>query len=299
MQRANISIVGAGNVAQALAPELVRAGYRLEEIIARAAPDSVRRAQSLARKVHARVAKLDQSLLESRIVLVCVSDDAILPSARLLARLGGWSGKVVLHCSGARSSEELAPLRKAGAAVGSLHPMMTFVAGVQPSMAGVPFAVEGDPAAVRVARRMALDLGGTVFSIAKEAKPLYHAVGSFCSPMIVFTLVTAERVARAAGIPESKIGAVMHPILQRTINNYLRSGPAAAFSGPIQRADLETIRLHLDALKAVPGAREVYLALARSALPSLPVRDRSAVEKLLEGKRQKQKGKKKTLSTEN
>ncbi len=196
---------------------------------------------------------------------------------------------MVLHCSGARSSDELAPLRKAGAAVGSLHPMQTFVAGVQPAMRGVPFALEGDPAAVRVARRIARDLGGSVFTISKNAKPLYHAVGSFCSPMIVFTLATAERVARAARIPEQKIAAVMHPILQRTINNYLQHGPAAAFSGPIQRADIETIRLHLRSLARVAGAREVYLALARSGLMSLPVRDRRAVEELL-AERKKAKG---------
>ncbi len=284
MLRPAISIIGAGNVAQALAPELARVGYRIEEIVAREAPDSFRRAQRLARQVRARAAKLDQARLNSVIVLVCVSDDAIFPTARVLARVGRWTGKVVLHCSGARSSDELEALRKAGAAVGSLHPMMTFVAGMQPSMAGIPFAVEGDSAAMRVAHRIARDLGGTVFNISKKAKPLYHAVGSFCSPMIVFTLVTAERVARAAGIPESKIAAVMHPILQRTINNYLQHGPAAAFSGPIQRADLETIRLHLRSLKRVPGAKEVYLALARSGLQSLPVGNKRAVKKAFKRK---------------
>jgi predicted short-subunit dehydrogenase-like oxidoreductase (DUF2520 family) len=286
-----ITIVGSGNLAQALAPELLRAGYRLDEIVlARSSPNSLRRAHRLARSVRANAVKVDDARFDSQILLVCVSDDAILPTARALAGVGRWKGKVALHCSGARSSDELAPLRKAGAAIGSVHPMMTFVAGVQPSMKDIPFAVEGDAAAVRVARRLARDLGGSVFSIAKQAKPLYHAVGSFCSPMIVFTLVTAERVARAAGIPESQIRAVMHPILRRTINNYLAHGPAAAFSGPIQRGDLETVALHLEALKRVPAAREVYLALARSGLLDLPVRDRRAVGQLLAGA--KSKGKK-------
>ncbi len=287
-----ITIVGSGNLAQVLAPELLRAGYRIDEIVlARSSPSSLRRAHRLARSVRANAVKVDDARFDSQILLACVSDDAILPTARALAGRGGWKGKVALHCSGARSSDELAPLRKAGAAVGSLHPMMTFVAGVQPSMKDIPFAVQGDAAAVRVARRLARDLGGSVFSIAKPAKPLYHAVGSFCSPMIVFTLVTAERVARAAGIPESQIRAVMHPILRRTINNYLAHGPAAAFSGPIQRGDLETIRLHLRSLNRVPGALDVYRALAHSGLLSLPVAHRRAIEELFkEGKRGKGKG---------
>ena len=35
-------------------------------------------------------------------------------------------------------------LRARGAAVASVHPLMTFVRGTRPSIAGVPFAIEGD-----------------------------------------------------------------------------------------------------------------------------------------------------------
>ena len=61
-------------------------------------------------------------------------------------------GKVVLHSSGAFSSDELAVLRRLGARVASVHPMMTFVAGVSPSLNDVGFAIEGDWEAVRVAK---------------------------------------------------------------------------------------------------------------------------------------------------
>jgi len=50
---------------------------------------------------------------------------------------------------------------------------------------------------------------------------------------------------------------------------------------PINRAGINTIRKHLEALREVPGARDIYLALARSALRNLPVRDRKAVRKIL------------------
>lgn len=280
-KRPTISLIGSGNIASALAPALRAAGYRIQEIVSRDGPRSRRRARSLARRVGATVTVLPSARLQSGLVWFCVSDDAIASCARALASATDWEGKIALHSSGALSSGELAALRRRGAAVASLHPMMTFVPGSAPSLAGVSFAVEGDPVAVRAARRIARQVGGNVFTIRPQAKVLYHALGSFSSPMVVATLVMAERIARAAGIPPAQAKKVMRPILRRTIENYLQHGAAAAFSGPLQRADLTTVRQHLQALKKVRGAREVYVRLARAAIQTLPVRDRRALEKIL------------------
>jgi len=280
-KRPSITLVGPGNLGRVLGLALHAAGYHIEEIVSRDAPESRKRARALARQVGAHAATYPNARLASDIIWLCASDDAIAPTAAILAKRGNWKGKIALHSSGARSSRELDPLRQRGAAVGSLHPMQTFVRASRATLAGVSFAVEGDPAAVRVGRRIARDLGGSVFTIRPEAKVLYHAIGSFCSPMIIATLATAERIAHAASIPPAAAKRIMHPILRQTIANYLAKGPAAAFSGPINRADINTIRKHLEALRHVPGARQIYLALARSALLSLPIRDRQAVHKIL------------------
>ena len=165
--------------------------------------------------------------------------------------------------------------------MGSLHPMMTFVPGVRVRMAEVPFAIEGDREAVRVARRIVRDLKARFFAISKRNKPLYHAFGSFSSPMVIATLAMAERVAAAAGVPARMRRDVMLPIVKKTFRNYLEASADKAFSGPIARGDVNTIRRHLKALRTVPGARELYLALARSALRNLPVRNRRAVAQVL------------------
>lgn len=279
--RPTIAIIGSGSLASALAVALRAAGYRIEEVLARDSPASLRRARALARRIGARAVAVDSAVLASDLVWFCVSDDAITPAARSLAAASEWKGKIALHSSGALSSDELAPLRRRGAAVASLHPMMTFVPGLVPALAGVSFAVEGDPTAVRVARRIARDLKGNVFTIRTGAKVLYHALGSFSSPMVIATIALAERIARAAGIPPAQAARIMHPILRQTIDNYLRRGAAAAFSGPITRADVVTVGKHLQALKKVPEARAVYIHLARSALDTLPVRDRKALKKIL------------------
>ena len=276
-----IAIVGPGNLATALSLALRKAGYRITEVVSRDLPESRARARVLAGKTGARAATHVSAELMADAVWLCVTDDAIAPCARALARVTNWKGKIALHSSGALTSDQLAPLRRRGASVAALHPMMTFVRGASPSMKGVMFAVEGDPAAVAMARRIAQDLGGHAFRIGKRNKTLYHAFGSFSSPLMIATLALAERVALAAGVPKAAVRDAMLPIARRTFENFLRGGTAAAFSGPLNRGDVRTVARHLRALGKVKGAREVYVALARSVVDALPVKNRAALRKLL------------------
>jgi predicted short-subunit dehydrogenase-like oxidoreductase (DUF2520 family) len=146
----------------------------------------------------------------------------------------------------------------------------------------VSFAVEGDRKAVAAAGKIVRDLGAEVFPIRKKSKTLYHALGSFSSPLLVATLATAERVGRAAGLSPTQTRKITGPILRQTLKNYQERGAAAAFSGPIKRGDLSTIRRHLRELKRVAGAGEVYRALVQSALIDLPSRNRRELLGLLQ-----------------
>ena len=279
----SLAIIGPGNLGSALARALHGAGYRISEIVYRR---SGARARRLAAQVGSKAASLDKAQLAAEIVWICVPDASIAGCARALAARPGWQKKVVLHPSGALASNELEALRRRGAAVGSAHPLMTFVRRSSPGLAGVPFALEGDPAAVRAARRMLRDLGAESFSIRSQDKALYHAWGTFASPLLVALLTTAERVAMAAGV-RSAAGARrrMLPILQQTLRNYGALGPADAFSGPLVRGDVATVRRHLQALRKVPAARQVYLALAQMALLTLPVRNHQQLKQALGNER--------------
>jgi predicted short-subunit dehydrogenase-like oxidoreductase (DUF2520 family) len=276
-----IAIVGAGKLGSTLALALRKAGYGISEIVHRDRSESRRNARVLARELRARAATATDAKLDADIVWLCVSDAAITSTARELALRTAWKGKIALHSSGALPSDELRSLARRGAVIGSLHPMMTFVRGSSPDLRGLSFAVEGDPHAVRVARRIARDLGGRVFDIRSEAKALYHASGSFASPLTVTTLMLAEQAAGAAGLKPKQARSVLAPIIQRTIENYLKNGPQAAFSGPIARGDIVTVQRHLQELRKLPAARAAYVALVRAAMEQLPVRGRRELSALL------------------
>jgi len=276
-----VSIVGAGNLGTALALTLPPAGYPVKFVASRgkrlARPDTKR----LARRVKARLVELGKEPLDSSLIWITVPDDAIADTALRLADTQDWRGRTVFHSSGALTSDALAPLRSRGAKVASVHPSMTFVRGIVPQMSGVAFSIEGDPGATRIAKRIVADLDGTSYAIKKRNKVLYHAFGSFASPLVIALMTSLEDVAQAAGIKSASIKSIMVPLLQQTLRNYLQRDAASAFSGPVARGDVATVRRHLEELKVVPQAREVYVALTKAAIKNLPVKNRKALEKAL------------------
>ena len=276
--RPSISIVGPGNLGTALALTLPSAGYDVKFLATRHKRAHVR---ALARKIQAQLVAPGEQALTTDIVWITVPDDAIAGVARLLARSQEWKGKLVFHSSGALTSDELSPLRAKGARVASVHPMMTFVRATVPEMAGIAFAIEGDATTTRVARSVVADLGGRAFVIKGQSKVLYHVFGSFASPLVIALMASLEQVARAAGIRQSEIKRVMEPLLSQTLRNYLNQDAASAFSGPLVRGDVATVRKHLAELRKLPEARAVYVALARASLNFLPVRNRELLEKEL------------------
>jgi predicted short-subunit dehydrogenase-like oxidoreductase (DUF2520 family) len=275
-----IAIVGPGRLGTALAMELRRAEYSISEIVSGNSSTSRRKARALAKLAHSRTAR-SGGRLHGDLVWFCVPDREIARAARQLADAADWQGKIALHSSGALGSDELRGLRLRGAAVASVHPLMTFVLRSVPTLKGVPFALEGDPAAVKAARRIIRDLGAEAFPISKSRKMAYHAWGAFTSPLLIALLVTAESVTRAAGLSTAGARRKALPILRQTLANYGRLGPSGAFSGPIVRGDAQVVREHLKALKGVPEARAIYLALARVGLRHLPARNRGRLEKVL------------------
>ena len=120
------------------------------------------------------------------------------------------------------------------------------------------------------------------FSIRKKEKAAYHAWGTFASPLFTALLATMEQVAVLAGVGRRAAKRRMIPILLQTLANYAAFGAAGAFSGPIVRGDVDTVKKHLRVLRSRPAASEVYAALVRGALHNLPAKNKSALKQLLD-----------------
>jgi predicted short-subunit dehydrogenase-like oxidoreductase (DUF2520 family) len=285
-RKPTIAILGPGRLGSSLALALKSAGYSIREIISRSRASSIKSATALAHKVGAKASSLAKARLDADLLWLCVPDSQVSAIARKIAARTTFIRRPTLpkfayHSSGALTSDELDPLRQLGASVASVHPLMTFVRGASPALQDVPFALEGDRQAIRMAQTIAHDLGGEPFLISAQTKPLYHAWGAFLSPLLVASLIASEQVAHAAGLSTRHARKKMMPIIRQTLANYVVLGPAGSFSGPLVRGDTHVLRRHLAHLKKLPEARAVYLALTSAALRHLPTRRRAELARIL------------------
>jgi len=276
----SIAIVGPGRLGAALAVHLDRAKYQVEEIVAGNTAKSLARAKILARRMRARASGAGTARLDSDLVWFCVPDSEIVNASEQFVRKS-WKGQFAFHSSGVLSSEALSALRKRGAHVASVHPLMTFIEGSLPGLKGVTFAIEGDTAAVRLAASVVRSLNGVPRRIRKREKAAYHAFATMICPLLVALLASAEEAARLAGISAHEARRRLLPIIQQTLANYQAFGPAKAFTGPIVRGDAETVRRHLNALAKSSSARNAYAGLARAALELLPCRRETELAQVL------------------
>jgi predicted short-subunit dehydrogenase-like oxidoreductase (DUF2520 family) len=242
------SLVGPGRVGASLAAWLAAAGAR-----------SAGRA---GRGDLGRLATAGQDLL-----LLSVPDDVLPEVAAALAARP--QARIVLHTAGGLPAAVLGPLREAGSAVGTFHPLKAFPRSLpDPAQAcGVFFALDGDPEAVLLGRRLAVALGGEAAEVAAAARPLYHFAATLAAGGVTTLLAAAAEIAERLGLPPA-VARGYGELARGAVAQVLDSGDAAAaLTGPAARGDLATVERHLAELaqgapEKLPLARE----LARETL---------------------------------
>jgi predicted short-subunit dehydrogenase-like oxidoreductase (DUF2520 family) len=223
-------------------------------------------------------------------VLIAVSDNAIEPVARELARERG-SIRVALHTCGSYGPELLEPLNRIGVSCGSIHPLQTITDGTRGAIAvrGCAFAISGDDEAAAWAKEIAQVFGGEILHIRPDARHLYHASAVMASNYLAAILDTAQELMGLAGISEAAALRALAPLARTSLENALTEGPVKALTGPVVRGDASTIAAHTLALeRSDDSARQLYRAAGLRALRmarerGLPEHALLAVQRALSG----------------
>jgi predicted short-subunit dehydrogenase-like oxidoreductase (DUF2520 family) len=161
---------------------------------------------------------------------------------------------------------------------------MSFVPGSPATLKDVPVALEGDAKAVAVLTPVLRRMKASVFKIEEVKKAAYHAFGSFASPLLIAYLTQMEAAGQLAGLDRKEARARAAAILQQTLANYINNGPENAFSGPLRRGDVGTVRKHLQIFEQSAQIGNFYRELVKIALRELPVNNRPEIEELLQQK---------------
>lgn len=266
--KTDVTVIGPGNWGGSLLAALRSAQVPVREIVAKTPKNGAK--------------TLQKAQLDARILWLCVPDDAIAGVAtQIVERRGKLVDQIVVHSSGALTVAVLDAARKAGAAVASVHPVMSFPTRRVVSLQGVLFGVEAPgQAAKRTLYQLIRRISGRPFAIPSARKALYHAAGTLASPLLVSELSAAIATARQAGLSASEARALVGALAQATVVNVFKRGEANSFSGPFARGDVATISLHLQALAKHPMVTDVYSSLAIHAIETLRVERKNELRSL-------------------
>jgi predicted short-subunit dehydrogenase-like oxidoreductase (DUF2520 family) len=259
--RYGISIIGAGRLGRSLGCSLRERGWKIHSVVTRSQTTARRAVRSIGAG-HVRAA-ISREVFLAPAILIAVPDSAIKAVVQQLADVGNQDARkhFILHTSGALASDVLAPLRQMGASVGSLHPLQSFSGVGAPTLAGRVFAMEGDAAALRLARALVRSLDGQVLLLDSATKPIYHAAASIAAGQVLAAFEAAIQLFASVGMRRREALRALLPLTRQVLENLERLGARAAWTGPLARGDFRVIAAHEKALLARP---EEYLAAYRA-----------------------------------
>jgi predicted short-subunit dehydrogenase-like oxidoreductase (DUF2520 family) len=204
-------------------------------------------------------------LRHADITLLSVTDDQIIPCCDLLAERYLDANCLIFHCSGALPSHVMASARACGSLLASVHPVRSFAdpAEVLSSFNGTFCGVEGDAAALATLQPVFHAIGARCVMIDPNAKTLYHAAAVFACNYLNTLVDMALQTYVAAGVSEAQAKELAQPLIQQTLNNIFRLGPAQSLSGPVARGDWATVERQHQAVAAWnPALGQIYQLLA-------------------------------------
>ncbi len=259
-KRKKIGFIGCGRTGSAVALLLQQAGYEVVGVASRRQTS----AEILAERLGCPALAGPEVARRADALFLTTSDDEIAMVSVALAEAAAFhDGQIVLHLSGALTSEALATAAAQGAIALSLHPIQSF-ASVEQAITVLPgsyFSIEGDPRGYDFAREIVVQLRGKSFLLDSRAKILYHAACVAASNYFVGLMACSLDLLEEADIPEGMRLPALLPLVTGTLNNICSLGIPHALTGPIARGDAGTLGKHLAALGGLPDQLRIYLSL--------------------------------------
>jgi len=286
----SVSFIGAGNVAFRMAIALQEKGCIIPHIWNRTPEKASKLAGSLNSNLQASTARNASDaglftpvptgtptvcatsltdLLDSDLIVVAVSDDAIPDIAAKLAEeihnariCGEEHIPIIVHTSGATDISVFDCLKNEDCRFGVLYPMLTLSKSKNVDFKDVPFLLEaGTDSTLNALKNVCKIFGSEYFCCDSHRRLMMHIAAIFsCN----FTNYLMSLAFEAAG--------ETHPLLLPTTMEMIRKSflqsPETALTGPAKRGDLKTIEKHLKTLEeaGMTEHREIYSILTDKIL---------------------------------
>jgi len=190
--------------------------------------------------------------------IIAVKDDAIAEVAAKLSQNKGMKNKLVVHTSGAATSQTIANHFKN---YGVFYPLQTFSKTRKVRFSTIPICVDaGNKKDVKKLRKLGQIISKRVATISDKERGILHVaaviVNNFSNHLfhIGKQLTTTEKIDFD----------LLKPLILETVLKIENQSPYEMQTGPARRNDEKTIKKHLKYLQKFPEYVQLYTLLTKS-----------------------------------
>lgn len=251
MRDINISFVGAGNVASALAQELFRSGFNIRQISSRGESSC----RTLALLCNASWSPDLCFTEDTDLIIVSVPDDSLLSVIKKIECAGHT---VVVHTAGSTGLEVFPPELEH---TGIFYPLQTFTRERYVDFSRIHIFIETeDLFTSTLLINIAEALKSRYHFSGTENRRLLHVAAVFVNNFTNFMFHSGKIIAERAGFDFE----VLKPLIEETVSKAFALGPENSQTGPAARADKGTIENHIKLLSSSPDLQRVYAEISKS-----------------------------------
>lgn len=178
------------------------------------------------------------------------------------------TGKLICHTSGALSSTEVfADVDKYGAFGYSVHPLfpVSNKYNSYKELTDAFFCIEGNDNYIEIINDLLKSINIKTKIINSTNKIKYHAACAISSNLVCGLINQSVSMLLECGFEENEALKALNPLIESNINHILNDGLISALTGPLERADYNTIEKHINCFETA-NERQLYKAVSLQVL---------------------------------
>ncbi|MFI3303911.1 MAG: Rossmann-like and DUF2520 domain-containing protein [Rikenellaceae bacterium] len=237
-----VTIIGSGNVAEALAIALSGCDGEVLQLVEVAGRNEERLVQ-ISQITGCRTSNIE-NLAEADIYILSVSDDTIENLAHSLIRP---AESLLVHTAGSVPMGELD---------GVIYPMQSFTKGRRVNFREVPLFIEGDSPVIAA---VANAISSNVIEMSSERRKTLHLAAVFACNFTNAMLTATHEILSQEDIPYD----LYRPLVEETISKAFTSTPHEAQTGAARRGDMKIQSRHVEMLRHDENLTQIYKIISK------------------------------------
>ncbi|HKK96066.1 MAG TPA: Rossmann-like and DUF2520 domain-containing protein [Anaerovoracaceae bacterium] len=258
----NVGFIGAGKVGFSLGKLFVNNSIKVTGYKSKSIESAIKAADFTKTESFATIEAI---VKKSDIIFITVPDGEILSVWNHIKELP-VKEKIICHCSGCLTSIIFDGINEAGAYGYSIHPFFPIRDKWHSYMelSEATFTIEGAFFHLETVKTLLEKITPNVQIIENDNKDIYHAAAVFSSNLAISLWSISKNMLMDCGFSEELAEKTMAPLFLSNTENLCKYGDVNSLTGPIERADIETIEKHLNCIEG--DYLQVYSLLSKELI---------------------------------